>query len=361
MPLLSGAMRSLSEASGTPPHTSVLSMVNESFRSRRSLGFSDRPSLGRFGFRPSDLSAARLSTDSPPLAPPSEDVVTPIEEAPERATCMVSLLDSGFLSSSLFAIAMIMYLWVIPINLSPVATKDDYILESWVWLWAAVLFVLESLIDLVWSSYRWITESRLSQDRQAMAENNESWMLPPTNSQQNLLDQPCPCLDKVHWDVWAALWFLIPSLLYLLEAFFDPNICNPVLSWLNVFNMNDADFVALCGKTAASLFVFDAVLGLIGRYCYRRQVRPSDRLLLVQVWHARGFFHIDWPAWGDLMFFLGAVFGVWAEWNADFGLHDKEWLQWLTYILWFIDAVFYLFGSFPVAKSLLKGNNVSLL
>merc|ERR1712072_1314941 len=106
-----------------------------------------------------------------------------------------------------------------------------------------------------------------------------------------------PWVDKVHWDFWASCFFLIPSLFTLIQCFLDPNIV--VWSWLNVLRgsgMTDDDFAALCNKISASLYIFDGLLGLIGRYSYRRQVDPADRLLIYEVWRARGVFELDWAA-----------------------------------------------------------------
>merc|ERR1712227_1062399 len=116
---------------------------------------------------------------------------------------------------------------------------------SWLNFIAAVLFVLESSIELYWAIKRWRAEIQLEKDKEELASMN----LPDVDSihrDVNTDELPFPLLDKVHYDFWAAVWFLIPSLLTLAESFLgDGSDGFPVWSWLNVLSssgVSDADF-----------------------------------------------------------------------------------------------------------------------
>ena len=92
---------------------------------------------------------------------------------------------------------------------------------SWLNLWGAMLFVLESALDTGWSC----TTSSMLAAAGGDAQPRGSVHLSGNRhaQQQQLLDADeelvasasCSLLDRVHWDFWAALIFLVASMFYL--------------------------------------------------------------------------------------------------------------------------------------------------
>lgn len=376
MPYIHGASRSLSDAKGVTPPASILSLASESRQVRLSLGASgQRPSWGGLS-RPSwsrQSRPSRLSRPSTPARPSdgAQPIVAedePIEEDEAGPVpCWWAWMDSGMASSSLFFVGMVAYLWAVPLYYSE--EEKDWKLMSWLYLVGATLFVVESLMDLAWGGKRWLAESALSKDKAKLAsiqgsgqpresENSNNAPLQPRESENSegfsARDQCLPWLDKVHWDFWAALFFLIPSFISFYESFLDPYIVVwPVLNWTSMENW---EFCEMIEKWSASIYIFDAAIALMGRYSYRRTTPVDDRLKMLYVWEAKSLFHLDWAAWGDFLFLFGAVVGL-----VDLYETEIVWFYYFTDVTWLVDALFYMIASFPILRSAMKKGGDTLL
>jgi len=170
--------------------------------------------------------------------------------------------------------------------------------------------------------------------------------------------QCCPSLDEVQWGIWAALSFLISSIMYLIEALLDPNVGGDPswwhwLNWGQWKGMADAEYADFIDKLAAIGFLVNSIIGLLGRYSIIRQV-PDDDKLSIMPCTARGFFSLDWAFWGDLLFFIGSICGVmqaFQEYNEAF--------DWALNGTWFLNAVCYIIASYPVLRALLKSRTIA--
>lgn len=271
----------------------------------------------------------------------------------EPAPLWWALIDSGLLSTSLFLLAMVFYLWAIP--------EPEGHFQSNLFLVGALLFVAESGMDLFWAIKRWRVEIVLARDKKELQElapmldredgPGSAALLAKLNDASIAPKEYCmPWLDDIHWDVWAALFFFIPAMLYLLSSFLDPNLI--VLHWLNVMSfrgMSDQDFSTLVCQIAAWMFVFDATLGVIGKITYVRTEEPEDRLILYEVWRLRSFFELDWAAWGDAVFLIGSFVAVYQQYD-DVSVA----LDWVSQGLWALDALFYVISCIPGFVSMLR-------
>lgn len=266
------------------------------------------------------------------------------ERALQASPSWWAWLDCGTVSTILFIIAMVLYLISIPYGESE--NQSDSEMYSWLNLVAALLYDLEACIDLIWSLCCWREKTNLQQDHHILDAD-----LTQSEQMMGVPSAFVACLVAVHWDFWSALFFLIPSLFTTVQSLLDPNIA--VWSWLNVFHstgmLND-EFSHLCGLISATLYIFDSILSLLNRYACRRQIARADRLLICQVWRACGPFDIDWAAWGDLMFFVGAVAGLWQA------FFPVVWLTLVSYLLWLFNGLLYLVDGMPVLAKKTRSN-----
>lgn len=254
---------------------------------------------------------------------------------------------------------MVVYVVAIPLQNSD--EEADWQLCSQLWLVGALLFVVESLMDLIWAAKRWLAEAKLALEKVtygAIPRFTSHDMAVPLAEVEDDEGQPRQCvpwLDRIHWDFHAALWFLIPSVFYTVSSLLDPYVV--VWSWLNLLRgagMSDDDYSVLCSDIAACIYIFDGLIGLIGRYSEVRQTPPDEQLFIVKIWAAKGFFQVDWAAWGDICFFIGAVLGV-----AQQFLLDIVWLNWVVQLLWLADAMFYMLACFPTMRTMTKNRVIA--
>lgn len=394
-------------------------------------------------------------------------------EVERVAPCWWAPVDSGLLGSSIFFFAMILYIWAIPLGQSE--KTSDLELASFLWFIAALLFLFESFVDLVWGVKRWVVETAMDPEQQAdifgrpteqgdncitsvrhllheagkwmkarmpcMADKGQeasaksspdgdpstvpkigvgvrvkdletgvegevvelrpaapakdgklktigackmkpdngnpswlfldevavvvaevatpTWLLQSSRAKPLVLIPPqvfphpnrfVPWLDNVRFDIWAALFFVIPSMLYVIVAFLDANVAawfgfECLIGWSDRYG----DYATQLDELAASLFVFDAVIGLTGRYSYRRCTPMDERLHLFQPWKCEGFFELDWAALGDLLFFIGGL----VDCSLEFNSYDMT-LDYFTQTFWMMDALFYMVGCWPTFISLIR-------
>lgn len=251
------------------------------------------------------------------------------DEEEETSPFWWEFIDSGLCTTMIFFIAMLLCLWCIPLGSG---NADEVALSYRVTVWYSVLFVVESAIDVAWGTYRWVLELRIEQDRRLLDTLSELF---PTSYR-------APWLDKLHWDVWAAVGFLIGSLFYLAAAYFDEGA---TWAWMDVVRycgLSDDEISSVCDQAGAWIFFFDSLICIAGRWSYRRTIAPKDRLILVQVWRLRGFFQLDWAAWGDGFYVVGAIASIFAQYNP-----DSNFLNWASELLWTFDSISYLFACLP--------------
>lgn len=307
------------------------------------------------------------------------------------------MYDSSFLGDCVFLIAMVVYTVSLPFSFS--ADSGDQAVASWLWLWGAILFLGESLLDSARAASRWYLEvkekvitktssvsepatclslntalthleSRESQITSSLSASSSTMLAAPlaavtarmhehaSPSQPDALGQHttgsttyCPWLDTVHWDTWAAVWFVIPSILYLWENFLDPNVVE--LSWTNPTHLSDYGFECAIDSIAVYMFIFDAVLCLVGRYSINRTIDTAKILWRLRLWNAASFLELDWRLYGDLLYLVGACFQV-PLLSSLFPFSDvllpssnSRSLNYFTSVLWILDAVCYMIGDIP--------------
>lgn len=189
---------------------------------------------------------------------------------------------------------------------------------AWLTLLGCVLFVIESLIDCacgVWSYFEPKQEVGFTKP-----------------------EVPGSCLDRVDWDLLASIFFLIPSLIFVFQSLLDTGLGSLCI------RMHGVNTDALYGKLywwADTLFVFDALLRLIGRWRVRMQTAPSERLVLLQVCAAEGILRLDWTTWGDVLFLVGSLVSISSLAMDD---ADNTNVALSSDVLWAIVAVLYLIG-----------------
>lgn len=352
MPLRHGASRSRSEAGGETPRLSMASLMASERQVRMTIGLGGH-------------SEQKASTNE-------ESRETFIGDS--HAPCWWALIDSGMLSTGIFFIAMVLYLCAIPpYNCIPDpetyyyryryytdsnSCVPTYHRSSWLYLIAAILFVVESGMDAIWGVKRIIAQRSLQSAQKELgitatgrpsASTLQSGRPSGAESEDDI---QYTAFDNVPWDLYAALIFMTGSIFYLVASLIDKNVVNPPWTWL-IIGYSDRSSIApysvLMSKIAASIFVFNSVVGLVGRYSYVRTTPREDQLVKVCVWTARGFFEVDWALWGDVLFFIGAIVGVYQQFNV-----YTEPLDWVVESLWALDAVFYMIACLPTMMSMMR-------
>jgi len=293
-----------------------------------------------------------------------------ISDAP--APCWWALIDSGMLSTSIFFVAMLLYLAAIP-PYNCVHEPETYYYKyryysdynscvpsyhwsSGLFLIAALLFVLESGMDVIWGVKRIFVQRSLQSAQKELgitATGRPSISTSGRPSGAESEDEiQYTAFDNVPWDLYGALLFLIGSIFYLVSSLIDKNCVNPAWTWLIIGYSGRQSiwpYSELCSKIGAVIFIVNAIVGLVGRYSYTRTTPVKDQLVKVCFWTAKGFFEIDWALWGDIFFFVGGVVGVYQQFAT-----YSEALDWLTEGLWTLDALFYMIACWPTMSSMMK-------
>lgn len=306
----------------------------------------------------------------------------PLPAQRTRPSCIFAFFDSGMCPAVLFLAAMIFYCSAVqPANCYDyhyayyTSHGKDYhgtCLKpwrrgAWEYLAGALLFVVESLFDLVWGILKKFSEHRLQTlHKEIWQSGRQTSAAVPRPTDITALSRPsgnplrpsdtisetrqvcCPSFDRVWWDILAALFFLIPACFYVAASLIDPY--GVYWPWIVIGPMDTADYSALMCKIAGAGFVFDAVLALCGRWSIRRQVPPHDRLALFCP--PRGFFTMDWGCWGDFFFLIGALVEGYSQFYG-YGIG----LEWVTEILWTLDALFYIFQAWPSMRAIMYGDD----
>lgn len=358
MPLRHGASRSRSEAGGEKSRMSMQSLMASERHVRMTITLAGR----------SEQKASANNDNQESLS----------SEAP--APCWWALIDSGMLSTGIFFIAMILYLASIP----PYNCIHDpetyyysyryysdhnscvpsYHVSSWLYLVAAALFILEAGMDVMWGLKRMVVQSSLQKAQKELGipatgrPSAASTLAGRSSAQAPFITEdseiPLTAYDTVPWDLFAAILFVIGSVFYLVSSLIDKNCVNPPWTWLIIGSDDKAAYSVLVCKIAAVIFIFDSIVGLMGRVSYFRTTPPEDRLVVLALWKAKGFFEIDFGLWGDLLFFAGAIVGAYQQFNT-----YSEPLDWLVESLWTLDAFFYMLACWPTMKSMMKPSSSS--
>jgi len=352
MPLRHGASRSRSEAGGETPRLSMASLMASERQVRMTIGLG-----GQSEQKASTNEEGRESLISDAAAP-----------------CWWALLDSGMLSTAMFFIAMLMYLAAIPpyncvideatynyyyrYYASSNSCVPSYHWSSWLFLIAALLFVIESAMDAIWGLKRIFVQRSLQRAQKELGITATGRPSASTlrsgrpSGGESEDDIRYTAFDNVPWDLFAALLFMTGSIFYLVASLIDKNAVNPPWTWLIIGyegRQSIWPYSELCSKIAASIFVVNSIVGLVGRYSYIRTTPVKDQLVKVFLWTANGFFDIDWALWGDMFFFIGAVVGAYQQ----FATYSEP-LDWLVESLWTLDALFYMIACWPTMRSMMK-------
>lgn len=239
--------------------------------------------------------------------------------------------ESGFLSGLLYLFGTALYVVAIPYT-DPAATPPDLVKASWLWLGAALVFIVEAVIDVLdalWIRRAKAVEGSLLAQEFAVVENGEVHCM--------------RWLDDIDFRLWQSVFFLLPSALYVVECFLDPNVV--VVSRLNLMRSEGwscPDFATAVDHTASCLFLVGSFVSIAGRYVAIRQTARENSLVVFQVWKAEHFFDVNWSAYGDGLFVIGSVFAVHCSFTPD------RTVEITSDVLWLVDAVLYMFGSTPL-------------
>lgn len=350
MPLRHGASRSRSEAGGETPRLSMVSLMASERQVRMTIGLGGQ-------------SEQNASTNQ-------EGRESLISDA--RAPCWWALFDSGMLSSGIFFVAMILYLAAIP-PYNCVHDDETYYYKyryysdynscvpsyhwsSWLFLIAALLFVIESGMDIIWGIQRIFVQRKLQSAQKELGITATGRPSLSTSGRPSGAESEeeikYTAFDNVPWDVYAAILFFIGSIFYLVSSLIDKNAVNPPWTWLIIGYSGRQSiwpYSELCCKIGACIFVANSLVGFMGRYSYIRTTPAKDQLVKVCLWTAGGFFEIDWALWGDIFFMIGSVVGVYQQFAT-----YVEYLDWITEGLWALDALFYMIACWPTMSSMMK-------
>jgi len=230
-----------------------------------------------------------------------------------RVLSLHNLLESGVLSAVIFLGAMLIYNAAVP-----VCQVGYDVWCSWLYFWGAAVFIAEAVVEIVYCMQ--FPPERLTQKRDVASVGDQ--------------------FRAVNWELWSAVFFMIPSIFYLAEALVDPNIVgqHPAQA-LRQVGVDDSKFITVCDWCAVSLFVLDAILRYCARWCIDSELDASSRLIRFRVWTASSFHSIDWVFWGDVMFVAAAVLGVFIKFYSTLALSA------ISSGSWTFDAVLYLNGA----------------
>jgi len=239
----------------------------------------------------------------------------------------ISFLASGVASSLGFLMAMLLYSAAVPIN-----QLGSPVLCSWLYFWGAVFFVMDSFVDFIGQGLAGVTDSRkcvLSDEPEAPQ---------PSSSVAS-------CFHGVDWEFWSIVFFLVPSIAYLLESLLDPNVVgHELVGALNASVIDTVSFATACDWTAALLFVLDACLRLVAHWHFHAFTPSEEKDQLM--YRACGM-TIDVVGWADMVFLLGALVDVYGK------LWKSLLVSTLSSGLWTVDALLYIIGSWPLMKTML--------
>lgn len=136
-------------------------------------------------------------------------------------------------------------------------------------------------------------------------------------------------LDKIRWNLWSAVFFLIPSLFYLVQCLIDPYTmyCPWFVSLLDKWRVSDNQYLNTTNALAAYLFTFDSLINLMAWYTYIRRQDDVD------------WTFADWLFWADVFFVIASLFMV-------YNLYDlRKEVGIMSNGFWTLDALFYVIGS----------------
>eukprot|EP00747_Dinoflagellata_sp_TGD_P194920 gnl/TRDRNA2_/TRDRNA2_62923_c0_seq1.p1 gnl/TRDRNA2_/TRDRNA2_62923_c0~~gnl/TRDRNA2_/TRDRNA2_62923_c0_seq1.p1 ORF type:complete len:337 (-),score=12.12 gnl/TRDRNA2_/TRDRNA2_62923_c0_seq1:641-1651(-) len=258
--------------------------------------------------------------------------------------CLI-FFETGLASGVTFLVAMLVYdAAIFARDMSPIAC-------SWLYFCGALLFILESIIDMFWISYiqraRRYGHEPIASIRQgadagrAMLEIGSDTSSCCTETGASPL--PDRWLDRINYDLWAAVFFFLPSVCTLFQALVDANVvgsrtCN-FLAWASV---SDYRFSVLCGLASQSLYVADGLICLVGRWRLIKNTPLDQRLTLFSFRKTESFAHLDWALWGDMFFLIGAIFDsceIWSSSRIAIAMSD------ISDLWWTLDALLYIMAG----------------
>jgi len=130
-----------------------------------------------------------------------------------------------------------------------------------------------------------------------------------------------------------------------MEALLNPEISGT--KWVQMWRDRHIDVETLQANldtAGASLYLFEAVICLVGRWCYTMVTPYNKRLYCFSPWRAPGILDVDWNAWGDFLFLVGAMNDVICEfYTISFGTVFSD-------VCWTLNGLLCLIGSIRPAK-----------
>jgi len=314
------------------------------------------------------------------------------------------VFDSGLFSSTMFLIGMLIYdaadLYYIGV-LNPDA--PDYAKNcDWIYFWGATSFVLESLSDTIWlidwswcdkkphrkkgyrstindplisskDSERDVLQSATTTIRSVRSLRADSSSSHASAGALALDDGPVgrsvrttfgkrrmcsgtfinikgtdtmckdiPWVYLIRWNLWSAVFFLIPSLLYIAQSLISPYTmyCPSLVKLLAEWRVSEDDYTYVTNAWAAWLFVIDSLINVMAWWSF------------IQIQGEWTF--ADWNLWADITFIVSAVFQVFSIYDVRtvFGI--------ISNFLWTFNAILYVIGSslaLQESRKLTKENN----
>lgn len=138
--------------------------------------------------------------------------------------------------------------------------------------------------------------------------------------------------DRIAWDLWSAVFFLIASLLFLAQWLIDPDtIYWPLLVELLVeLKFSKEQFVKRTRLWSAYLYIFDALINITGWYSVSRCQKQ--------------FICADWLLWGEVSFLIGSVVNVYSEYDT------RREVGMIGNVIWTFDGFLYVIASSRALK-----------
>jgi len=139
--------------------------------------------------------------------------------------------------------------------------------------------------------------------------------------------KPTPWIYLIRWNLWSAVFFFIPSLLYLAQSLIDPHTiyCPSFVKLLSEWRVSEVDYFKVTNAWAAWLFTLDSLINVMAWWSFIRMEGE---------WTCE-----DWMLWADISFIVSAVFQVYSVYDirTEIGV--------ISNAFWTINAILYVIGS----------------
>jgi len=143
----------------------------------------------------------------------------------------------------------------------------------------------------------------------------------------NIVSKATPWFYLIRWNLWSAVFFFIPSLLYLASSLIDPYTiyCPSLVKLLSEWRVSEEEYLKVTNDWAAWLFVLDSLINVMAWWSF---------IQMEGEWRCD-----DWMLWADISFIFSAFFQV-------YGIYDiRTEIGVISNALWTINAILYVIGS----------------